>query len=92
MRAHWGCLLDHVPYGRVTAHSTVVHAGEHWDVAVHVVVDLHNAFIVVQAMEPTDILLQRALPRNRHRQLIMHWRMSALLKEDLGVSRYQRYH
>jgi hypothetical protein len=35
---------------------------------IDIVVNLHESFVVVETMQSADVLLQRALSRDRHRQ------------------------
>src|SRR5215472_11734579 len=61
-------LINAVANGTVTLQPTLVHSGEHGNVRIHIVIDLDDMLIVVQTMQPTNILLKSSLPGDRHRQ------------------------
>src|ERR1043166_818399 len=61
-------LLDHVTNRGVALQPTLVHPGQHQNVTVHIIVDLHKSLVVVETMQPAYILLQCALPGDRHGQ------------------------
>src|SRR5271157_5758495 len=63
-----GFLLNGVSNRAVALQPPLIHPGQHRDVAVHVAVDLHESFVVVETMQPAHILLKRALPGDRHGQ------------------------
>ena len=61
-------LLDHITNRGITLQPALVHPGQHQNVVVHIVVDLHKSLVSMETMQPAHILLQRALSGNRHRQ------------------------
>ena len=63
-----GFLLDDVTDDAVAFQPPLVHPGQHRNVVVHIIVDLHKAFAVVQTMQTAHILLQSAFPGDRHGQ------------------------
>jgi hypothetical protein len=68
-RAMWNRLpLHHITNRGIALQSALVHPGQHQNVAVHIIVDLHKSLVRMETMQPAHILLQRALPGNRHRQ------------------------
>src|SRR5208282_2150738 len=68
-RVRWGGLrLDDVSNRAVAFQPALVHPRQHRNIVVHIVVDLHESFVVVEAMQPAHILLQGALPGDRHGQ------------------------
>lgn len=59
---------DGVSGGLVSAAALVEHARAHRHCAVNVVVDAHFLFRVVQAVQASDVLRERAAPRDRQRE------------------------
>src|SRR5205823_5777414 len=55
-------LLDHITNRPIALQPALVHPGQHQNVVVHIVVDLHESFVVVQ---PTTWLL-RCLEASPH--------------------------
>ena len=61
-------LLDNIPNRAVAFQPALVHSCQHRNVVIDIVVNLHESFVVVETMQSADVLLQRALSRDRHRQ------------------------
>src|SRR5258708_1106872 len=61
-------LFDGVSNCTVALQAPLEHSREHWDLKVHIIVDLNDALVVVQSMQAAYVLLQRASPRNGHDQ------------------------
>src|SRR5262249_50103339 len=57
---------DFVAHVAVPLQPAPIHSREHQDVPINVVVDLNDSLGIVKPMKSPDVLLKRALPRNRH--------------------------
>jgi len=60
--------LNLIPNCFIAAHTLGIHRGQNWHAAIHIIINDNLAFAVVQTMQATNVLLQRAAPRNRHGQ------------------------
>ena len=54
--------LDHISNRAVAFESALKHPRKHQHVAVDIVEYLHESFVVMQTMQPPDILLKRTFP------------------------------
>ncbi len=59
---------DFVTHVATTLQSPLVHPREHADVGIDAIVDFDDTLVVVEWVKSPDVLLERAFPRNRHRQ------------------------
>lgn len=63
-----GLCFDRISNRAVAFRPALVHPRQHRNTTIYVVVDLHESFVVVETVQPAHVLLERALPGDRHRQ------------------------
>jgi len=60
--------VDRIPKRLVPSEALLEHSRQHRDRRVDIIVHFDDVLAVVKTMQPPDVLLQRNMPRNRHRQ------------------------
>lgn len=57
-----------MPDGLIPPYSLIEHGGQHWDAAIHVIINHHFFFAIMKPMQAAHVLLHGSFPGNGHGQ------------------------